>query len=283
MQTLVRTKIPYPLIWDDGRLHIRIKESVFDVRFRRQYREGSNNVEIRHDRLERVANTTVKILFPTLVEDKNERLMWVHAVLNRLIEVYRFTTGEFYLDTLPKNELPDFEVLIVNDDGTLSPDMTHVWSFGLGLTLARTARVPDEARQLLVESTELPIARILYLNARREELLENYRLAVVEAESAFEVSVHEIVSRYYRNGGVSPAKIDNILDAGLKNLLQDHVPKSCGKQFVGTEEHGVWEARLYDLRNKIVHQGVSVTADDARNALAAAERALEWLANRALI
>ena len=90
MKTLVHITIPYPLIWDEGQLNIRIKENLFDIRFKRRYLEGSKNVEIRYDRLERVANTDVEILFPTVVQGRNELSTWVHSVINRLIEVYHF-------------------------------------------------------------------------------------------------------------------------------------------------------------------------------------------------
>ena len=63
------------------------------------YREGSNNVEVRHDRLGTVAYTVVQILFPALVEDQDDLVDQTHRVLNRLLDVYRVTTDEFFIDT----------------------------------------------------------------------------------------------------------------------------------------------------------------------------------------
>lgn len=111
--------------------------------------------------------------------------------------------------------------------------------------------------------------------------MENYRIAVVEAEIAFEVNIDELVTKYYRNEGWSAFEIDNIMKAGLKNLLTDHIPKSCGEPFVGTGEHTAWERDLYSLRNRIIHDGVAVTAMETQKALDAAEKALEWISEQA--
>src|SRR3990172_3839358 len=291
-RTVIQTAIPYPLIWREGELVVRLGNELFSVQFHRQYGRppgqesgvpsaiASNNVELRYDRLARVAHTALQILLPTYVEDHRELVAIIHRLVNRIIEVYRLATGEFYLDTIPKHELWPYLTRTVDEEGMLSPEITYSKDFGYGVTLARFASVPDDARQLLLSGSEVPIPSILFLNARREELFENFRLAVVEAETAFETLVENIVARYYRKAGLSEPDIDAKLNAGLKNLLKDHIPSCCGEVFVGTQEHTDWETDLYDLRNAVVHSGASADADKAARALAAAERALDWLSKR---
>jgi hypothetical protein len=144
--------------------------------------------------------------------------------------------------------------------------------------LARIARIPNEAKDFLKDGTPLPVPKTLLLNARREELLENYRLAVVEAETAFETLIDQTITEYYRALGATEVEIDNKLQAGLKNLVKDHLPLCCGgRPFIGTAVHSAWENDLYKKRNDIVHNGASVAADETRKALDAAENALQWV------
>ena len=275
--TGVRTTIPYALIWDEGTIDISVAQKLYTVDFKRLYREGSNNVEVRYDRLGTVSHTAVQILFPTLVENEDDLVNQAHRVLNRLLDVYRVTTGEFYVDTLPKAELRTLEVHTVTDQGAMSPVATHIERFGHALSIARSAPIPPEALAFFADGAELPMHRVLFLNARREQILENYRLSVVEAETAFEVMVDEVVSRYYRTRGHTNVEITNQLKAGLQNLLKGHIPRCCGQPFVDTEVHNAWNTDLYMLRNSVVHDGASVKAEQAAKALDAGNKALEWL------
>lgn len=301
-RTVVITAFPYPLIWGEGRVDVRVEDKLFSVYFKRHYRaehdnvpiptqgwspgiQETTNIEIPHDRWARVAYTIVWITFPMNVdiEDFEKISEWSHAVNNRLLEVYRFTMEEFHIDTIPINETWELEVQNQRYVDDIAP-IPHVIEgrryfppLG-GAQLARIARMPDEAKAFLRERTPLPVPKTLLLNAKREELLENYRLAVVEAETAFETLVDQTVVEHYRAQGASDAEIDNKMQAGLKNLIKDHLPRCCSEQpFVGTMEHSTWENDLYSLRNAVVHNGASVDADEARKALDAAEKALQWI------
>jgi hypothetical protein len=280
--TGVRTTIPYPLIRDEGNVDITVAEKIFKLDFKRVYREGSNNIEVRHDRLGTVAYTVVQILFPALVEDQDDLVDQTHRVLNRLLDVYRVTTDEFFIDTLPKSELLTLEVHTVTDQGAISPVAAHVERFGTALTIARSTPIPAEAKTFFANGLEMPMHRVLFLNARREQILENYRLSVVEAETAFEVLVDEVVSQFYKNQRQTNTEVSNKLKAGLENLLKDHIPQCCGQPFIDSDVHGAWNSDLYNLRNRVVHDGASVTGDQATKALDAGARALEWLTSNGI-
>jgi hypothetical protein len=301
-RTVVVTAFPYPLIWGEGRVDVRIEEKTFSVYFKRYYRAEDDrvpippqgwspgitettNIEIPHDRLARVAYTSVEITFPMNVDRDNfeEIARWAHAVNNRLLEVYRFTMEEFHIDTIPINETWELEVQTLEyfDNKAIVPRVVEGKRYFPpigGAQLSRIARIPSDAKAHLRDGTPLSVYRTLYSNARREELLENYRLAVVEAETAFETLVDQTISEYYRTQGATEAEIDNKLQAGLKNLIKDHLPRCCGGQpFAGTPEHSAWESDLYRLRNDVVHSGASTDADEARKALDAAEKTLQWI------
>lgn len=298
-RTVVATAFPYPLIWDRGRLRVLVGNEAFDIDFQRQYRQTgdnipspsfspgystSSNLEMAYDRWARVAYTRIDIWFPTYISKDNSKEIQkrMHAVINRVLEVYRFTTGEFHVDNIPMNELWEYEVMNTNEDGTFtSPiECRRVLPLGYSVTPARTVPIPDNAKAFMRDGTELPVPRLLLLNAKREKLLENYRLAVVEAETAFESLVDQTVAQHYRNQGFSEAEIENKLRAPLVNLISHHIPRCCGQQFEETPAHVSWRNDLYQLRNDIVHDGASANVNQAERALDAAEAAMKWVEMR---
>jgi hypothetical protein len=299
-RTVVRIKFPYALKWDKGMLEVRIEDKVFEVHFERQSHQSTRpsdtgsdvvvttNLEYERDRLGRSAYTQAEIYFPMYVEDdilnRQELLDWVHAVINRVLAVYRYTTQEFHIAPIPKTELGSYTVRTINQDGTFSNREAMVSGIGAagGLRVTATQAITEEARHLLRDGTALSIPRMLYLNAKREELYENYRIAVVEAETAFEVLVDQTLTQYYRSQGRPETEVERLLkQTALQNLLRDHIPRCCREPFDGTPEHATWSKDLYNVRNDVVHDGVPVDANQARHALDAAERAIAWIEDRA--
>lgn len=174
--TYIYTAIPYPMIWDEGQFLVRVGGKLFNVGFKRVYRQPGDQppapsvaqaqgVEIKYDRQARAAHTQIEIAFPDIVNDLEERESWIQFVINRLIEVYRYTTGEFFLELIPKHEMWPFDSGTVNEHGVVEAEMESSIPFRGGVTIARTSPIPDSARRLLFDGTELPISRILYLNS----------------------------------------------------------------------------------------------------------------------
>jgi len=206
---------------------------------------------------------------------------WVRLVINRLLEVYRYVTEDFHVNIIPKQELPRYKVGTIREDGTIEHSESNILNFGgpgAWLRSPQTVAISDKAEQLLREGTELStLPEVLYVNAKREEFFENYRIAVVETETAFEALVDKVVARHYRRQGLSKAQVDNKLKAGLQGLINDHLPRCCRAPFANTSEHTTWDSNLYQLRNDVVHNGAPVNANQARKALDAAEQAIQWI------
>jgi hypothetical protein len=88
----------------------------------------------------------------------------VHAVINRLLEVYRFATKEFHVDVVPKNELWEYEAFSTNEDGRTFPSPIHcvrMMPFGYGTRLARSSPISEEARRFLSDGTRLPLEGVM--------------------------------------------------------------------------------------------------------------------------
>ena len=293
-QTICSTEIPYPLMWGKWDwLPLRLEGEEYEISFERAWRSGSGT-EMKYDRLGRVSYTKIAVRFPyaTTGNDVEELKMITHKAINRLLDVYRVSTKEFHIGHIPVHELGMMDIAhgMYNkkDDGSIWECHTVRGDAGSGITLSRTAEMDAAAERDLQYERPLSIVDLLVLNARRSLLFEEYRIAVVEAETAFELGVHRILTRYYLSqttksteGYVVPAhsweSVDRLLDPGLTNLIKDHLPKALGREFIGTDEHHRWREDLYSLRNKVVHEGKVVHSDQAKRALASAEDALVWI------
>ena len=82
----------------------------------------------------------------------------------------------------------------IREDGTVESEHSVVNPGGDDVRLgpATIVSVSDEAQQILQEDTQIStIPQVLYLNAKRENFIEKYRMAVVDAETAFEALVNQ--------------------------------------------------------------------------------------------
>ena len=135
---------------------------------------------------------------------------------------------------------------------------------------------------LLKDGGPVPIIEVLLLNAHRALVFEDYRLAVVEAETAFEVALDQVITQHYRSKNRTATEIEQILGAGLKNLIKQHIAQATAKNFAATEEYKIWKEKLYDVRNAVIRDGRDVDPDEARRAVKAAENAISWLRKESL-
>ena len=292
--TVFCTKIPYSLIWGKGGwLALRLEGKDYDIAFERVWHDGSE-MEMKYDRLGRISHTKLAVRFPyaTTSDSVAELRKISHKAINRMLDVYRIATKEFYVGHIPMHELGaatiSHGVYDIEDDGSIWERNSFQYDLGPGINLPRTQAISDHAVMDMEYDRPLPIVDLLVLNARRSLLFEDYRVAVIEADTAFEVGVDRILTRHYlsktsrsKEGyGVhaySKEDVNKKLDAGLKNLLEHHLHKAIRKGFFGTEEHSRWEKDLYELRNAVVHDGKDVQPDEAERAVEAAEDALVWI------
>ena len=288
-------EIPHPLMWGKADwLPLRLEGKDCEIAFERAWRPGNSGNEIKYDRLGRVSYTKVAVRFPyaaTRIESEELRRV-SHKAINRLLDVYRCATKESHVGHIPIQELgpsnTSHGVYDFKDDGSAWELNSFRFDMGSGLTLARTQEMDGNSILDLAYERPLPVVDLLVLNARRSLLFEEYRVTVIEAETAFEVGVDQVLTRYYLSrttksteGYIVPAHsredVHRLLDAGLKNLINSHIPIALGREFIGTDEHSRWERYLYDLRNAVIHDGKEVRESEAERALEAAEDALVWM------
>jgi hypothetical protein len=90
--------------------------------------------------------------------------------------------------------------------------------------------------------------------------------AVIEAETAFEVLVGALVRELVALDRLPTSRVEGIRNAGLKNVLVDHLPQLSGLH-VDLEDRdnvfGAWWTNAYLLRNRVVHEGYRPTLPEA--------------------
>lgn len=143
---------------------------------------------------------------------------------------------------------------------------------------------------MLPRQYELPLHYDLIFRAQSELKARNYHIAVLEAETAFEVYVAALLLRIVEaNGGARADVLSQMEDPSKLGLLKrrlrrlDELIKGYRSSkglpavpaFVGSQGFRDWEDQLYKLRNRITHGGLRmVSFDDARLGISAGKKAI---------
>lgn len=128
----------------------------------------------------------------------------------------------------------------------------------------------------------------LFLSALRRLDRQDFALAVVDAQSAFETVVADALRAGLRADGLDDATIDSEMtyqgeyDQLVKRLRKlDSIAGSAsppGQQFKDSAEESAWKANLYRLRNRVAHGGLrTVTFDAAKAAVSAGLVAVDFI------
>jgi hypothetical protein len=97
-----------------------------------------------------------------------------------------------------------------------------------------------------------------------------FRMCLASTGSAFEVLVQIVIRETSPLHGYNQSRIDGILDAGLRNQLEIHIPRltGCVVDLDDTSnDFGAWWQDGYKNRNLVIHRGATPTREQARSAL----------------
>ena len=130
-------------------------------------------------------------------------------------------------------------------------------------------------KQFLIENKEIRLDQSLIVNAEDYYLFENYRIAIIEIQSAVEYAMSQLINRYHNKLGTSLSQIDEILKLRLDDLKKELniiVPQiTSGKVWMA------WRSSCYEVRNSVVHKGYLPTKSEARLALDTGKRFVDLL------
>ena len=211
----------------------------------------------------------------------------LHALqyLNRLVRVYRFVTAEYYIPKLSIEDVDSYFGVALADTAPTRPKMQWL---PMGRGGPNVSLLPDkpllqlgEIREMLLSEDPIPDEEELLMSARSLLDSGSPRLAVLEAQTAFEVVVDRLVATYYHNLSYADAKIQAILGCGFKNLLDHHLSPKIKPFDEGMPvRHRYW-TKAYIPRCDLAHgDETEITSEDAEQAIRSVEEALEYLIGR---
>jgi hypothetical protein len=113
----------------------------------------------------------------------------------------------------------------------------------------------------------IPIWRKLVSNSKEHQLRKDFRSEIVDLESAFEVFVSEYLGKSL-NKRIREETISWILKRSIEEQLRIGFVELTGKPLSETESkaYSRWQSNVKELRDSIVHRGVSVTDEQAKDA-----------------
>jgi hypothetical protein len=241
----------------------------------------------------------------------------IFDVLNNFIDIYRIITQDPYVHRIDG----EFDTYLVDYSAGVIPKKYHDSSSGDILKHIQKIAFHSEigkGRQLktrlntledlfpgkILEKSFLdlfgkltqepynnPIHYELIFNAQFELKRRNYHIAVLEAETAFEVYIAQILLNTAVAIGEVKSKIiadmENPKKLGMLNqrlikvdsLIEEYRKSqglSASANFMGSAFHNEWKNYLYKLRNKIIHEGWRfVTFDQAKRGIASCKSAIK--------
>ena len=225
---------------------------------------------------------------------------------NRVIEVYRDrdknSLGEeaFHVVPLVRSDLSRIRICVVDEHLNEYPDFVITWptfsSVGMGRSVDRDAAVIADIEAVLKSGDVIPLQRELVSSAQNHLWRSVYRLVPVEANTAFEGFVPEMINRIDPTANIANLrdlyskllKLEDVLStalsaAGLEPIEWFSAP-SGGWRTLTDQDLATWYSDCYLLRNRVIHEGYSaVTRSEAQAALDAmliAKRNIEAEANR---
>lgn len=221
------------------------------------------------------------------VEEQNvipEIISQAITCVNQLVNVYRYVTKDHYLYSISDYDIGEFRIgyyLDENKETFMERTLTFTpyfppWFSPIPIK-DKSKDIHNSLRKFLKSSEEIPFSEELLMNAKDWLERGNYRLAVMEAQTAFEVFVKEIVSLHYSNLSRSEQYINNVVfDCGFKHLLKDHL-SNITLFNEGVNEYENWFNDAYLPRNKSIHQGYKLKEIEAHKAIKSIIEAMHYL------
>lgn len=215
---------------------------------------------------------------------------------NRLLELYRFCVKEPHVKALTGRELRfDFRfVLLFNQNHpdetssnfTVKISPTNYWGDLYPPFQNVPSVVEEDLRNRLKSLFQVPLAETLILNAYEYIAQGNYRLAIIEAETAFEAAVHHYLQIFYIQDPKMLSEIERLSKDSFTNLVKSRKlrPAFDGKKFTdNVPEFESWRKKVMERRNQLVHgKNETVTKQEAIDAINTIEQVLSLLLARAI-
>jgi hypothetical protein len=231
--------------------------------------------------------------YDLMIEIVGTKYYWGREIaikaINRFISIYRYCTGECHIQPLTGHDVWfDFSATFLFNENPPTANKSKFKGavtphFNIQDVIPSVPDIPEialqEIRNRLKTSDKIPLSDELMLNAY--DLLDqgNYRLAIIESETAFEAFILAFLRQDYQDQPDILVEIETIKSFG--QLLNCQAFKQAisrrGKSF-GKEERyrQEWYKNVWSLRGGLVHGRIDdVSYKEASDAIETIEKTLD--------
>lgn len=189
-------------------------------------------------------------------------------ILNRVITSYQATTREVgnagFIEPVSTSDMQLFAEIRVNGN-----DIRDRWPGHNINTVPLSAGEAEKFEHYLIGKNNLPLSRLFLTNATLSLERGQYALAVLQAATAVELRVTQVVSGKLQAAGWSSPAVKRYEDKTLGGKLQ--IPKTDPRSLETYYGHVGEFPRLYSrarqkltpLRNKVIHRGYLPSHEEA--------------------
>ena len=218
------------------------------------------------------------------------------GAVNRLIEVYRQVTDQFHTRRVSREEIFRADIQWYQNGEPLGG--TYYGAFGHGMSLGPRGfddQAMERLRSLLNSTRPIPVAIALFQDAKDRLDRSEYRLAVIDARTALEVFVDEVLLGYFSAPGTSLEEACRVLDVESRKVqtLEDALQHSlinrklghALKQVLNLDLHDgdpqLWQRwlRAKEIRERGAHRGQEVGRIEAIEAINTMGEIMESIRN----
>lgn len=299
-QVLIRFSLPFQLV-EDGDYPVSIKgqEAKISIRnipvnekhFERLtgfkiVKSGGGSVKLVDDTRGISVISQVEILIP-YVTDEIYFLQLVLEYLNRLLDVWRFVTGKFWL----RESVSDRDIVSMHWEKRCPSGEGRNGMFAFGLPgqikvstkIRKTSDALPIIYQFLIDETRIPLFQVLNLNALNHYTERRYNLAIIEMNVALEDYTTRYLAKRLSDEGLPKEEISRklnkydrfhkMLDRGLKEIVGHSLKENIE----------LWKDfnRMRTIRKNAIHPFVRKSSyKDATDVMNIATKIAEWISRK---
>lgn len=211
--------------------------------------------------------------------------------LNRFLEQYRYSAGAYWAQPITHAHVAEFEIFRHYADGRFMRPATYSSPPGGPVVIGSFLVDQDRDREIrtrLAAGATSPFSYEVVLSAKEHLHRGRLRNAVVDAATAFEISVADLIRSRLSDSEWSEDDIRDVFlrdggpqYLGIRELVSDVLGDIVGIPFAGRAEYRDAVSVAIKVRNDVVHAGLRPTAAVAGSAIAAVEAAQSALADLA--
>jgi tetratricopeptide (TPR) repeat protein len=129
----------------------------------------------------------------------------------------------------------------------------------------------------------IPLHTVLIMNSEDFLKDKNYRIAILEADTAVESLIYTILMNYYsRNENIPEGEFKTTFIKQLeKNRIDDNKQwlRLISNEITGGNQWAKWKSYCHDVRNDVIHHNKKPTKEEVETAISAAKEIIEVLKN----